>query len=102
MKEEDWHSVVSIVGMGDLGKTTLAKKVHNDIDVKKHFDCFCLGVHISTIYGKGSPNGNTTRRWFFIRDERRNLGNERFTKEFLEDRKKKTRDVEWLGRSQVG
>jgi disease resistance protein RPM1 len=31
-------SVMSLVGMGGVGKTTLAKKVYNHPDVKKHFD----------------------------------------------------------------
>lgn len=39
MKDEEWLCVVSIYGIGGLGKTTLAKKVYNHDDVKSSFDC---------------------------------------------------------------
>ncbi|EOY17925.1 PREDICTED: putative disease resistance protein At1g50180 [Theobroma cacao] len=46
MKKEDRLHVVSIVGMGGIGKTTLAKRLYNHNDVKRHFDC-CAWVFIS-------------------------------------------------------
>ncbi|TYI62837.1 hypothetical protein E1A91_D10G274800v1 [Gossypium mustelinum] len=47
MTEEDRpNAVVSIVGMGGIGKTTLARKVYNHVEVRRHFDCLAW-VYIS-------------------------------------------------------
>nr|AHB79188.1 CC-NBS-LRR disease resistance protein [Cicer arietinum] len=39
-------NVVSIIGMGGLGKTTLARKIYNSDKVKKHFNCLAW-VYVS-------------------------------------------------------
>ncbi|KAL5708354.1 hypothetical protein ACHQM5_019156 [Ranunculus cassubicifolius] len=39
MKESERLRVVSICGMGGIGKTTLAKRVYNHSSVKSHFHC---------------------------------------------------------------
>ncbi|KAI3879263.1 hypothetical protein MKX03_013460 [Papaver bracteatum] len=40
MKDEERRCVVSVVGVGGLGKTTLAKKIYQHDTVKSHFHCF--------------------------------------------------------------
>lgn len=45
---------ICIFGMGGLGKTTLARRVYNDRNVKRHFDCR-VWVSVSQEYRIGEP-----------------------------------------------
>ncbi|XP_065616534.1 disease resistance protein RPM1-like [Quercus suber] len=49
MDREPHQTVISIIGMGGSGKTTLAANTYNNDDVKKHFDC-CAWITISQAY----------------------------------------------------
>ncbi|KAI3867745.1 hypothetical protein MKW92_017460 [Papaver armeniacum] len=39
MKDEEGRCVISVVGVGGLGKTTLAKKIYMHDTISSHFDC---------------------------------------------------------------
>ncbi|XP_030526057.1 putative inactive disease susceptibility protein LOV1 [Rhodamnia argentea] len=43
---EEALRVVSVVGSGGSGKTTMVRRVYNRVDVKKHFEC-CAWVRVS-------------------------------------------------------
>nr|XP_027124117.1 putative disease resistance protein At1g50180 [Coffea arabica] len=49
LKGDKNRRVVSIIGMGGAGKTTLAKKVYNHADVRERFNCRAW-VCVSSIY----------------------------------------------------
>ncbi|KAL4579008.1 hypothetical protein LXL04_015143 [Taraxacum kok-saghyz] len=56
-REDEKLTIVRIVGMGGIGKTTLAKSIYNDPKIEQHFDvrawlCVSVKVDINTLLAK--------------------------------------------------
>ena len=43
------RTVISVVGMGGSGKTTLVANIYNNGDVRRHFDCYAW-ITVSQVY----------------------------------------------------
>ncbi|GAU29561.1 hypothetical protein TSUD_153110 [Trifolium subterraneum] len=50
LKEKEERTVICVVGMTGLGKTTLAKKVYDKKKVTRHFDDYCVWITVSQSY----------------------------------------------------
>lgn len=99
MNEEDRRCIVSIVGMGGLGKAALAKKVYKDVDLKKQFDCHGW-VFLSQKYVAREVLSEILMQVGFQAEQERILRKEIIpVKKLLEERRKSTRDSKRLGRS---
>ncbi|XP_058078676.1 putative disease resistance protein At1g50180 [Magnolia sinica] len=68
LTDGECRCVVSVVGMGGLGKTTLTKKVYNDIRVKTHFESSAW-ISISQEYGVRDLLQNIINRYMVLSED---------------------------------
>ncbi|PON56961.1 NB-ARC domain containing protein [Trema orientale] len=62
------RSVISFVGEGGIGKTTLAKKVFNDEEVRQKFECFAW-ITVSQSYNMEKVLKSTTKQIYQAKEE---------------------------------
>ncbi|CAI9270923.1 unnamed protein product [Lactuca saligna] len=87
-RKEEKLTIVPIVGMGGMGKTTLAKSVYNNPKIQQHFDvkawlCVSVKVNINTLLAKiyesvagEKPKSETTAN--LVRDLEKKLEAKRY------------------------
>ncbi|KAM1142858.1 hypothetical protein ACFX1X_032177 [Malus domestica] len=63
------REVISVVGMGGLGKTTLAKKIYDQPKVMAHFDCYAW-ITVSQSYRVEDLLRTVIKRFYSSRKER--------------------------------
>jgi predicted AAA+ superfamily ATPase len=68
---------ISIIGMGRLGKTTLAKKIYNDDRVKGHFKCY-VWLYVSQDF-------ETTKFFLEIDETLEDMGVEKLKEKLVKD-----------------
>ncbi|KAI3914413.1 hypothetical protein MKW92_025815 [Papaver armeniacum] len=68
MKDEEERRVVSIIGVGGLGKTTLAKIIYRHDTINSHFDC-CGWTSISQQLNVKDSLGEITKKCMNLSDD---------------------------------
>ncbi|KAL4598687.1 hypothetical protein ACB092_11G076000 [Castanea dentata] len=57
------RAIISIVGMGDLGKTTLATRIYNDQRIKQQFNC-CAWISVTQVHDSNELLRSMVREFF--------------------------------------
>ncbi|XP_030962966.1 disease resistance protein RPM1-like isoform X2 [Quercus lobata] len=63
LEDERRRTIISIVGMGGLGKTTLATRVYNDQRIKQQFNC-CAWISVTQIHDSNELLRSMVREFF--------------------------------------